>query len=104
MRREASGGGAPTYTSQDCGGCGARIQESLSVRTHICKNCGPTLGRDRERGQNCLLAWTAPLRTRGGACEVSDGGTATPSVPRAILVVYHVRSKRPPRREQAVTK
>jgi putative transposase len=36
----------PAYTSQDCSGCGARIQKSLSVRTHVCTNCGLLLDRD----------------------------------------------------------
>jgi putative transposase len=26
----------PACTSQDCGGCGARIHKSLSLRTHVC--------------------------------------------------------------------
>jgi putative transposase len=36
----------PAYTSQDCSGCGERIQISLSVRTHVCTNCGLILDRD----------------------------------------------------------
>ncbi len=31
----------PHYTSQDCPNCQARVQKSLSTRTHICK-CGYT--------------------------------------------------------------
>ncbi len=34
------------YTSQDCSGCGYRVWKSLSVRTHICPNCGLILDRD----------------------------------------------------------
>jgi putative transposase len=34
------------YTSQDCSGCGFRVQKSLSVRTHVCPNCGLILDRD----------------------------------------------------------
>ena len=30
----------PAYTSQECSGCGERIQKSLSVRTHVWTNCG----------------------------------------------------------------
>ena len=33
----------PAYTSQDCSGCGERIWKSLSVRTHVCTNCGLSL-------------------------------------------------------------
>jgi putative transposase len=36
----------PAYTSQDCSGCGERIFKSLSVRTHVCTNCGLILDRD----------------------------------------------------------
>jgi putative transposase len=36
----------PASTSQDCSGCGERIQISLSVRTHVCTNCGLILDRD----------------------------------------------------------
>jgi putative transposase len=44
----------PTYTSQDCSGCGARIQKSLSVRTHVCMNCGLILDRDENAARNIL--------------------------------------------------
>ena len=44
----------PAYTSQDCSGCGARIQKSLSVRTHICTNCGLILDRDENAARNML--------------------------------------------------
>jgi putative transposase len=36
----------PAFTTQDCSGCGERIQKSLSVRTHVCTNCGLILDRD----------------------------------------------------------
>jgi putative transposase len=44
----------PTYTSQDCSGCGARIQKSLPVRTHVCTNCGLVLDRDANAAKNIL--------------------------------------------------
>jgi putative transposase len=34
------------YTSQDCSGCVFRVWKSLSVRTHICPNCGLIMDRD----------------------------------------------------------
>jgi putative transposase len=37
---------SPAYTSQGCSGCGKRIHTSLSVRTHVCPNCGLILDRD----------------------------------------------------------
>ncbi|MBA3824668.1 MAG: IS200/IS605 family element transposase accessory protein TnpB [Ktedonobacterales bacterium] len=36
----------PAYTSQDCSRCGMRVQKSLSVRTHICPQCGLVMDRD----------------------------------------------------------
>jgi len=36
----------PQYTSQDCSRCGTRVPKSLSVRTHICPNCGLVMDRD----------------------------------------------------------
>jgi putative transposase len=44
----------PAYTSQDCSGCGARIQKSLSVRTHVCTSCGFMLDRDENAARNSL--------------------------------------------------
>ena len=44
----------PAYPSQDCSGCGARIDKSLSVRTHVCTNCGLILDRDEHAASNIL--------------------------------------------------
>jgi putative transposase len=44
----------PAYTSQDCSGCGARIQKSLSVRTHVCTACGLILDRDENAARTIL--------------------------------------------------
>ncbi len=42
----------PAYTSQDCSSCGERVQKSLSVRTHVCTNCGLILDRDENAARN----------------------------------------------------
>ncbi len=42
----------PAFTSQDCSGCGTRIQKSLSVRTHVCPHCGLVLDRDENAARN----------------------------------------------------
>ena len=42
----------PAYTSQDCSGCGERVEQSLSVRTHVCTNCGLILDRDENAAKN----------------------------------------------------
>ena len=52
----------PAYTSQDCSGGGARIQKSLSVRTHVCTNCGLRLDRDANAAKN--IQWRGQ-RLRG---------------------------------------
>ncbi len=36
----------PVDTTQDCSGCGERMPKDLSVRTHVCTNCGLVLDRD----------------------------------------------------------
>ncbi len=54
----------PAYTSQDCSGCGERIPKSLSVRTHVCTNCGRTLDRDENAARN--IQWRGQ-RLRGVA-------------------------------------
>ena len=44
----------PAYTSQDCSGCGKCSNKSLSVRTHVCTNCGLVLDRDENAAKNIL--------------------------------------------------
>jgi len=51
----------PSYTTQDCSVCGTRVKKSLSVRTHICPNCGVVLDRDQNAAINIreagLIVW-----------------------------------------------
>jgi putative transposase len=49
----------PAFTSQDCSGCGMRVPKSLSVRTHICPNCGLILDRDENAARNIQWAGQA---------------------------------------------
>jgi putative transposase len=49
----------PAYTSQDCSGCGQRVEKSLSIRTHICPNCGLVLDRDENAARNIQAAGQA---------------------------------------------
>jgi putative transposase len=53
---------SPAYTTQDCSGCGKRIYKSLSVRTHVCTNCGLILDRDENAARN--IQWRGQ-RLRG---------------------------------------
>jgi putative transposase len=62
----------PEYTSQDCSGvlpngkpCPARIQKSLSMRTHICPRCGLILDRDENAAVNILARGLALAREQG---------------------------------------
>ncbi|MGO8948968.1 MAG: RNA-guided endonuclease InsQ/TnpB family protein [Ktedonobacterales bacterium] len=52
----------PAYTSQDCSSCGARVEKSLSVRTHVCSICGLILDRDENAARN--IQWRGQ-RLRG---------------------------------------
>src|SRR5262249_28769068 len=44
----------PACTSQDGSGSGARIEKSLSVRTHVCTHCGFLLDCDEHAARNIL--------------------------------------------------
>ena len=44
----------PQYTSQDCSGCGERVQKTLSTRTHLCPTCGLVLDRDENAARTIL--------------------------------------------------
>jgi putative transposase len=52
---------APHYTSVDCSSCGAKVEKTLSTRTHKCA-CGVELCRDRNAAINILRK---ALRTVG---------------------------------------
>ena len=70
----------PHYTSQDCSGCGERVQKTLSARTHQCPKCGLVLDRDHNGAINILsrgleilsqtetTAGHAESKTLGGLC------------------------------------
>jgi putative transposase len=52
---------SPRFTTQDCSGCGYRVQKSLSQRTHLCPQCGLILDRNWNAALNILLAGLAWL-------------------------------------------
>lgn len=60
----------PNFTSQDCNACGTRVKKSLSVRTHLCHECGVVLDRDHNAALNILDK---------GLCTVGQTGTARAS-------------------------
>jgi putative transposase len=49
----------PACTSQVCSGCGALVRKSLSVRTHVCPDCGLILDRDENAARNMQWAGQA---------------------------------------------
>ena len=52
----------PSYTSQQCSGCGALISKKLRERTHHCDQCGLVLHRDENAARN-ILARALQVRT-----------------------------------------
>jgi putative transposase len=44
----------PAFTSQACSGCGALVHKGLSVRWHLCPDCGTSLHRDHNAALNIL--------------------------------------------------
>src|SRR5215831_3233508 len=49
---------SPKFTTQDCSGCGYRVQKSLSQRTHICPQCGLIARQGLERRTQHSYGWT----------------------------------------------
>jgi putative transposase len=44
----------PASTSQACSGCGMLVHKGLSVRWHLCPECGTSLHRDHNAARNIL--------------------------------------------------
>jgi putative transposase len=69
----------PKYTTQDCSVCSTRVKKSLSVRTHICPNCGTILDRDHNAARNIRDAgckrWQQLQKQAG---TVGHTGTGSP--------------------------
>jgi putative transposase len=45
----------PADTTQNCSGCGEKVPKDLSMRTHVCTNCGLVLDRDLNAAKN--ISW-----------------------------------------------
>jgi putative transposase len=81
----------PAYTSQDCSGvlpngkpCPARIQKSLSMRTHLCPRCGLILDRDENAAVNILARGVALAREQGRWAQEA-GEPTEPSEPKGAV-------------------
>ena len=48
----------PAYTSQACSGCGVLVHKGLSVRWHLCPDCGTSLHRDHNAARNIVRLGT----------------------------------------------
>ncbi len=75
----------PAYTSQECSGCGERVQKTLSTRTHVCPKCGLILDRDENAALNILakgLACTLGHRETSSSEENASGQTASTPGPK----------------------
>jgi putative transposase len=68
---------SPKYTTQDCSACGTRVKKSLSVRTHICPNCGIVLDRDHNAAINIREAGLVIWRKKNKQGTVGHTGTGT---------------------------
>ena len=65
------------FTTQDCSACGTRVKKSLSVRTHICPQCGLILDRDEDAAVNILHAGLTILFLLAFAGTVGQTGTSS---------------------------
>lgn len=89
----------PHFTTVDCSVCGAKVQKSLSTRTHRCNNCTTVMCRDRNAATNILRkslrtlghkgTWEQSLNAWGdlpswavGATLLSNGESSEPRIPR----------------------
>lgn len=64
----------PRNTSQVCSGCGSIVLKDLSVRVHVCPECGLTLDRDVNAARNILMLAVNPARTGPPERNVADCG------------------------------
>ena len=62
---------APNFTSQDCSRCGTLVKKSLSVRTHVCHNCGLVMDRDHNAACNIVEKASRTVGQTGTARAVS---------------------------------
>jgi len=63
----------PHYTSQKCSDCGAIVKKSLSIRTHICPNCGLVMDRDQNAALNILEKALSSIRGCTEGHSETDG-------------------------------
>jgi putative transposase len=67
----------PSYTSQDCARCGARVRKTLAKREHRCVSCGFVAHRDHNAAIN--------IEKRGALATgmVPDRESCEPRIPHS---------------------
>jgi putative transposase len=88
---------SPRYTTQDCSGCGYRVQKTLSMRTHICPNCGLMLDRDENAALNILAAAlliVAALNRTAGQAETGAVPAARNASGQTASTAVFARARR----------
>ena len=63
----------PAYTSQLCSSCGFIVPKDLSIREHICPNCGLRLSRDHNAAINILNRGLGLQTEAGNSLKCNDG-------------------------------
>jgi putative transposase len=67
-------------TSQECSGCGQRVQKALKIRVHCCPHCGLTLHRDENAAKN-ILARALQARTGPAGLQRADAPVSREAAP-----------------------
>ncbi len=74
----------PHYTSQQCSSCGAYVEKSLSVRTHVCPFCGSIADRDENAARNILQRGLQVLARTGPSSSRREGPEQSGESPSAL--------------------
>jgi putative transposase len=74
----------PHYTSQKCSSCGAYVEKSLSVRTHVCPFCGYLADRDENAARNILQRGLQVLARTGPSSSRREGPEPSGESPSAL--------------------
>src|SRR5260370_30308047 len=74
----------PHYTSQKCSSCGAYLEKSLSVRTHVCPFCGYLADRDEHAARNILQRAMQVLARTGPSSSRREGPEPSGESPSAL--------------------
>ncbi|MBQ7702337.1 MAG: transposase [Candidatus Methanomethylophilaceae archaeon] len=71
----------PKGTSQTCSECGSQVRKDLSIREHVCPNCGLVMDRDLNASINILYRGMGKLGWTGHPVPPMTMGTNSPVIP-----------------------